>query len=212
MKPLTRICIDLETLGTRTDAPVISIGAVLHNSGDPFRVGAFYASIDIQSACCHGRPDGDTIAWWLKQPDAARMALFDNPQPASTVIESFSNCLDGWLYQCEQEHREVAILANGPAFDLSILARQFRRILEKPLPWKYWQERDYRTERDALVRVLARMGGYTELPPRTGTNHNALDDAVWQVQVLETLQARIDAGIERMGAIVARSAAGEVTA
>lgn len=64
--------IDLETLGSRFDAPIASIGAVHFNIETGAIGPTFYRQLDLEDSFRFGRAGGSTVAWWLKQGDAAR--------------------------------------------------------------------------------------------------------------------------------------------
>ena len=72
------IMIDLETLSSRHDALILSIGAVAFNEEEIFEPG-FYAAISIDSQVeKYGRHiSDDTVAWWGKQSPEARKVLTD---------------------------------------------------------------------------------------------------------------------------------------
>ena len=71
---MKHIMIDVESLGTRADAVILSLGAVKFDltSGKIDDQG-FYASISIDSNQELGRRiQEDTLLWWLKQDIAAQ--------------------------------------------------------------------------------------------------------------------------------------------
>mgnify|MGYP006408929027 CR=1 FL=1 len=68
------IMIDLETMGTRPDAPIISIGAVAFDANGP--LDSFYAGVNLGSSVNSGaKIDASTVLWWMQQSDEARAAL-----------------------------------------------------------------------------------------------------------------------------------------
>jgi len=70
------IMIDLETMGTRPDAPIIAIGAVSFDVDTDWVWRTFYVNIDLQSAVSAGaKIDPSTVMWWMKQSDEARRLL-----------------------------------------------------------------------------------------------------------------------------------------
>lgn len=206
-----RIHIDLETLSTRPDAAVISIGAALFLPDATQPHSQLHERIDFSDAMRHGRADGDTIAWWFKQSDEARSAALSAPIDLCDALGRLHYWAASWIAHFEQTGQPFDIMANGPAFDCIILHRLFHRVLKHPAPWKYWQERDYRTLRGQLKATLQRLGGDTTEPERIGA-HNALMDATHQGRVIAILEARLDAALDRIGSIVARAEAGEVAA
>ena len=69
---MSRIMVDLETLGTAPGSVILSIGAVRFDV-EKGLLDEFYVNIDVESSQRLGLTiDGDTVMWWLKQSDAAR--------------------------------------------------------------------------------------------------------------------------------------------
>jgi hypothetical protein len=187
-----RIHIDTETLSIEPDAAIISIGAVLFMPGRTDPSGHFSCNIDFADALRHGRADGNTIAWWFKQPEATRLATLDNPVSLENALTQLNDWIDAATARIEPGD-PIEYMANGPAFDFVALRNAYQRVLGKPTPWKYWAERDYRTERDQLKRTLAHLGLDTSEPERIDA-HNALSDAMHQGTVIATLENRLFAG------------------
>lgn len=159
--------IDLETMGTRYDAPVVAIGAVFFNPDTSELGESFYANIDLEDACRFGKATGGTIAWWLRQSDAARGAL---TRPGSTSSAAFS----AFRAFVESHTREPVVWGNGATFDISILEFAFPATTGRDAPWKFWNVRDCRTVKDLAAPFDIEVG------PLAGVAHNALDDAKHQ--------------------------------
>jgi hypothetical protein len=66
------------------------------------------------------------------------------------------------------------VWGNGASFDCVILGNAYRAVGDEP-PWKYFNERCYRTAKAMLPAVPFE---------RIGTHHHALDDAASQAQHL----------------------------
>ncbi|HAO2825496.1 TPA: exonuclease, partial [Escherichia coli] len=70
------LMIDLETMGTNTNAPIVVIGAVFFDPQTGEIGPVFYIVISLTDAMNTGAvPDGGTIEWWLKQSSEARAAI-----------------------------------------------------------------------------------------------------------------------------------------
>lgn len=174
------IMIDIETLGTRPGAAVSNIGAV---EFDPFGIGlgrAFYARIDIASCIKAGlHMEVETVKWWFSQGDEARAEITSNDRESlydSLIhLASFISGPDG------HDIGEVMLWANGASFDFPILSEAFHcaGVIK---PWRYYNERDYRT----VVKVGPRVSH-----KRQGTHHNALDDAIHQATHLQKIFAQL---------------------
>lgn len=156
------IMIDIETMGTRPTAPIISIGAVAFDATGITR--NFYRVVDLDSAVEAGAIiEPGTVMWWLVQSHDARMALADDiAEPLSDVLEAFTlwataTAIDG-------------VWGNGATFDNVLVAETYKR-LDMQTPWPFWKDRCYRTVKNMFPAV--------ELV-RNGTHHHALADAETQ--------------------------------
>jgi len=168
--------VDLETLGTRADAVIMSIGAVKFDL-DSAKIddGAFYASVSIDSNLEVKRHvQEDTLMWWLKQ-SAAAQAVFHEPKQ---TLEATLCELSDWLYT--DNHY---MWSNGADFDLPMLAHAFSQF-HMDIPWKFWNSRCVRT-----LKTLPQAKGIS--PERQGVAHNALADAIHQAKLVQQINARI---------------------
>jgi len=164
------IMLDLETLDKRPSAVIVAIGAVLFDRDGVH--GEFYAGVDIDSCLDLGMTvSGDTILWWLEQAQAAREALY---APAKTPCH---------LHFVLEDFRVWAgtgslVWGNGAAFDNVILEAAYRRTLRPP-PWDFWNNRCYRTVRNAYPSVARHTPAIA---------HHALYDAHAQATHLIEIQ------------------------
>lgn len=63
---MNHLMIDLETMGSKTNAPIVSIGAIFFEPKTAELGPEFYTVVNLESAMHQGAsPDGDTIIWWL---------------------------------------------------------------------------------------------------------------------------------------------------
>jgi hypothetical protein len=164
------IMVDLETLSTRSNAIIVSIGAVYFDETD---IGdTFYRRIDISDSIRSGKYalDADTLKWWLKQSDEARQELTSSDSgEVKEVLKEFASFIK------DKEHR---VWGNGAAFDNVILQNAFMLSGIYP-PWVYWNDRCFRTVKSMFSDIPE--------PGRQGTHHNALDDAKHQVAHLQKI-------------------------
>lgn len=159
--------IDLETMGTGHNAPIISIGAVVFDRKTGLLGEEFYSKIDFLEAMSEGDPDAETIKWWMQQGNAARLELISGSSSLIGALGSFHTfCV---------KHSDINVWGNGATFDITILESAFHRHGVK-VPWKFWAVRDVRTVVDLASEIMPR-------PPMTkGVAHNALDDAKHQAR------------------------------
>lgn len=159
------VMIDLETMGNTPQAAIVAIGAVAFSIEDGQLGETFYTTVDLANAVASGGVmDAGTVLWWLKQSDAARAEL-TRPNAAlrlDTALFDFNR----WMsHVCDCN--DVRVWGNGAAFDCVILASAYRATGIN-LPWNFWNERCYRTVKALHPDIKLE---------RTGTHHNALDDA-----------------------------------
>ena len=139
---MTNCMIDIETLGTHADSVMLTIGAIQFDleSGD---IGmSFSRTVDIEDQLKKGRGiTGDTLKWWLQQnPETLKLNM-----RAPVPLESALYDLGEFFYDNDIQF----VWANGISFDLGILKDAYRSI-PLPLPWAYYNERDYKTIRELL--------------------------------------------------------------
>jgi hypothetical protein len=166
---MRHLMIDLETMGTRVNAPVVGIGACFFEP-DTGEIGPqFGAEIDLSDAMRYGAASGDTVKWWLKQDDDARLRVAKDAKDAETVFRAFYGFCEA---NCPAS--ELRPWGNGAGFDISILDYAFPKILNKQPPWRFYNVRDCRTIRELAEGIVEYTG------PMVGTKHVALDDAIHQ--------------------------------
>lgn len=165
---MKHVMIDLETLGLHADCVILSIGAIEFDldSGD---IGnSLGRNVEIEDQLKRGRRiTGDTLKFWLAQERDALDSCLRAAVPLESALYDFGE----FLYDNEIKF----IWANGVAFDIGILQNAFNSI-PLPLPWAYYNVRDFKTLRELLE------------PPSTiierRSEHNALADCKFQIQYL----------------------------
>lgn len=153
------IMMDIETLGTRPGCAILSIAAVPFAT--PFDIEPFYVKIDSTTCTENGfHVDDATIAWWSKQNLDAYNEAFSGTMDIRVALLEFAEYL---------HHLPTAplIWGNGASFDNVLMSEAFK-ILGMKQPWKYADDRCYRT-----LKAL-----YPQIPYIKPTiAHNALQDA-----------------------------------
>lgn len=172
MSWITDVSIDIETLSTRFDAAVLSIGAVPFNRKTGKIGTGYYAEIDIDESIKHGHVMGSTLAWWADQ-DAKARRVFSKQGTKRTMYDA----LQGLSDLIRQAHAPC-VWGHGATFDITILEHAYLRGGNGLIPWwKYTNIRDVRTIIDAAGVDPYKMA-------RKGTHHNALDDAAFQAELV----------------------------
>lgn len=175
---MKHIMIDLETLGNRSDAVILSLGAVKFDlDSDKIDDKAFYASISIDSNLELGRRiQEDTLLWWLKQEIAAQSVFHEEKIALPQALEDFSD----WVGTGDYE-----VWSNGADFDIPMVAHAFAQI-QMETPWKFWAGNCVRTYKK-LPGAKAIASGV----PFAGVKHDALADAVHQAQVVQAIHKNL---------------------
>lgn len=166
------VMIDLETMGTRHDAPILAIGAVAFDMTTGTLGERFYTTVDLASSVAMGSViDPDTVMWWLKQNDQARAGVYCGARlPARDALMQFA----AWMYSKCAPPDTLRPWGNGANFDPIILEEHYRKA-DLDVPWKFWNVRCCRTLAGTRPDIKRQ---------NNGTKHNALDDAVAQAEQL----------------------------
>ena len=165
------VMIDIESLNTKLDCVILTIGAVLF---DPKGQGIIdkieiRPTIDEQTEV-YGRSISDsTVEWWGKQsPEAIEEALGDRGR---VPFEDAMKQLHKFCW-----NRSKNAWSNGAIFDVMVMEHAWNQ-LGMTAPWQFWEIRDTRTLYDA-TNVKLKDGGHV-------TSHKAVEDAERQVVVVQ---------------------------
>ena len=116
----THAMIDIETLGTKPNAVILSVGGVKFDpftNNPPFE--GKHWKIDVDAQTSKGREvNENTLGWWANQDPAIREEAFS--ETGRIPVEPFMKELNSWINGCE------VIWCQGPQFDMVILEDFFR--------------------------------------------------------------------------------------
>ncbi len=165
--------IDIETLASRNDAAVVSIGAVKFSLKEDAVETFECVFSDLDEQLNKGRTKCErTMKWWADLPSEASDPLF-HP-------EKFSHILMPTYEGLEKLNRFIggrAVWGFGATFD-NIIMRDIMSMYGLKPTWHY---RD-----DMCLRTVVRLFPVAPKGQRN-THHNALDDALYQVQYLKQI-------------------------
>jgi exodeoxyribonuclease VIII len=149
-------------MGTGPNSAIIAVGAVRFDvNGVSDR---FYEVVDLQSCLDIGLSfDASTVIWWMGRSEAARDEFKRKGSHICEVLQKFSQ----WIVNAPNE---PIVWGNGAAFDNVLLANAYSAA-KHATPWKFWNDRCYRTIKALHPQVSAK---------RIGTYHNAVNDAETQ--------------------------------
>ena len=172
--PKKHIMVDLETMGLKPNAAIISIGAVHFDSQNLHS--EFYSNVSLKSCLDLGlTTDQSTVDWWHKQSVEARSAWQRDDAPG--LMEALTQ-FTVWLRSIGNQ-KEICPWGNGADFDLVLLGSAHRALDVDP-PWEFYNHHCFRTMKNMFQ--VANM-------PRQGTYHHALDDAKHQARHLQRILA-----------------------
>lgn len=163
------VMIDLETMGTKPTAAILTVGAVIFDPVKQLIGDRFYRRVQWDTNV--GRDfDPDTIKWWMAQDEEARREILDEgTEPLNFVLRQ----LERWI--CDLAY-DPLVWSNGSNFDIAILDNAYGYHHSG---WGFRSIRDMRT-------VMDLAGLDSNCVPFAGTPHHALDDAIHQARcVLE---------------------------
>ncbi|EOE2713620.1 3'-5' exonuclease [Klebsiella michiganensis] len=180
------VMVDLETMGKKSDAPIVSIGAVIFDPETGFLGETFYKVVSLESAVSWGAEiDPSTVIWWMKQSSEARSEIAnDNAIQLDDALLQFSE----FVFENIPGGCETAqIWGNGATFDNTVLRSSFERAC-LDCPWDYRNDRDVRT----MVELGKAIGFDAKSSiPFEGERHNALADAQHQARYVSAIWQRL---------------------
>jgi hypothetical protein len=166
------VMVDLETLSTKSNACIVSIGACKFDFRESVILDMFKVNIDPVSCKGYGlKIDKDTVNWWSKQSKEAIDSWKIDPIDLKTALINFNHWWD------DTEGKKY-FWCNGMSFDSPILSNAYYAT-QIPKPWTYGREMDLRTTFSLIGFDLNAARRKSE-----STHHDSLQDAVEQTKYL----------------------------
>lgn len=169
------LMLDYETLGhIPPNICTMSLGAVLFNATDVINKGYWVFSMADQIE--RGRViSADTLSWWMKQGPEAQVVLRESYAAKATELDVMTDFSKNFVkYEAK---KNLKVWSAGAGFDVPITEYQLRAN-KLEIPWLFWNIRCYRTMK-SMFDIEAPV-------QRGGVKHNALDDAMYQAQCVQT--------------------------
>lgn len=191
IQSVTRIMVDLETLGTKPGSVITDISAVaFSDKGDPQLnesncIGASFCNLVQPESCTKFglKTDINTVLWWMKQGEVARALLCMSEQGATldAALSDFSN----WIQRARRgpngEKLPLEIWGDGASFDPVLLESAYEAV-GQTVPWGHRDVRCYRTMKNLFPHIK---------PVQIGDEHVALDDTKSQAIHLLQIERQI---------------------
>jgi len=177
------IVIDLETLSTKSNAMITSIGlATVFQKGTDIRVSdvIYERNISMES---YSKYDGEfhmspqTIEWWMGQSKEAQDAMFTNPVPLEVALQSILT----YILSLDDSY-EIFVYGFGSTFDIPILEHAFS-VTGMTVPWTYRNVR--------CLRTLCNIFGINYNEYIDGAKHRAGVDALAEAKALKEILSRV---------------------
>ena len=171
-KVFEHVMLDLETMGNKSNAALISLGAVEFdiNTGETGR--EFYNRIDLQSCLDRGLViNASTLYWWLTQNRQAQEEVAKGGDDLAAVLEGFEFWLRGTI-------KGVKLWGNGARFDIGLLEDAYVACGYKKIPWGFRDERDLRTLVAFAPEIKTRV---TAKWKNNMVEHHPIDDCKMQI-------------------------------
>lgn len=174
---MSHLMCDIETCGTRPGSVILSIGAVAFDYAKQALGPEFYIAINRASSRAAGlTEDAATIAWWNRQSAEAKKVFAE----AETSQHTLKDALQLFTAYVRQFGPHVRLWGCGSSFDGVLISAAYHAIRMQP-PWKYVNDRCYRTLKNLLPHIPME---------RSGVHHDALADAKSQaVHAMRLLSA-----------------------
>ena len=173
---MRHVMLDLETMGTKPNAPVITIAAVMFNPKTRETGEKFVTGVSLKDSVTSGAViEADTVQWWMAQSEEARQVMLYSQKYASDQAAAIT-MFEFWLNLQQPDYTQLRIWGNGAGFDNVLLEQMYARCTRTPA-WKFYQNRCYRTLRNMASKAAAGV-------PFEGARHNPVHDATYQIHVL----------------------------
>jgi hypothetical protein len=161
--------IDLETLGTKSDTAVLSLGAVIFNREEILKKQLWHFNLNEQLKVKRS-VTGDTLTWWMNQSESAR-GVFAKCNTEGILARQFVESFDQFIGT-----QKLKVWSNGASFDVPIIENLLCQAGAQ-IPWKFWDVRCYRTMKAMFSIEIGVI--------RDGVAHDALDDAIFQTKCIQ---------------------------
>lgn len=177
-RPMNDVLIDIETLGTKQDCVIVSVGAIIFNRADEpgTIIDEFEVYLDVTNQT--GRvADPSTMLWWMRDDmEEARKKAFKpgGRKRLGLGLKMLDEFISG--------HEVNECWGCGPSFDMSILEHAYGQH-KQPFPIPFWKWSCVRTIESFFYGKNTRKGGGEN--HIGGTAHDALDDCRMEALVIQ---------------------------
>jgi hypothetical protein len=175
------IMLDIETLGTGSNATIFQISAIAFDIETGHQYSTFNSIADISKNKTL-KADGSTLKWWLNTNKELLTDLLNKGEESS---EDLLTNFHKWLKSQDKDNKNIYLWGNGILFDNKMIQEQFIEMgLEYPIFFR--NDRDVRT----IVDLAGKRLGITEKELKERFNdenlvkHDAFDDVKYQINLV----------------------------
>lgn len=188
------LMIDIETLGTGSNAAVVQLAAAWFERGDPNTQGEFSIYMKPTAGT---ETDIDTVFWWLEQDYEARLRLLDGVKDAVYDTVAYYKFTQ-WVGRIPEES-DTLIWCQGMDFDIPLVRNGITRCMQnpiiidgEPLLSPLFNPMDHRRGRDTRTAYTLAAYDYKAEPLKEGEEkHDALTDVRRQIRSLAAAMSRL---------------------
>lgn len=180
--------VDLETLGTSVNAPIIQLSAVCFNlENDDIQL--FERFIDLND---NFNVDKDTLKWWLDTNAGLLEHILNHDSRRNEKLALLD--FESWITSLSNDNslNDIFLIGNGILFDNNII-RHHMEFYDIRYPINYSNDIDFRTLILLGTIKLESAMGYQLTPWNfkdaihdfIGTKHDAMDDTLNQIEMFK---------------------------
>lgn len=180
--------VDIETLGLKSDAAVIAIGAIIFDRNGPSYKEGHAFEVLINPISAPGSRDSDTLLNFWFNPDKVAPDVRERMFSGDVMTDDAMYMFAKWL----RDNNVDQLWANPPQFDCVVLQSTYDTTnTDNPIDW--FQYRDCRT----MYRLAQRLGIDYRAAGVNNKPHDALADAESQAARVAYILDNIDHYYER---------------
>lgn len=180
------LMVDIETLDTENSAIVTQVAMVAFDPESYQVQRCNHWILDVSDQMLHQRTlSVDTLSWWLDQSKRAQESLKEALVGENHNLAQFDRSfLEAFNYE-DTNFGVGNVWMQGPTFDNEILDD----LLSEGVPWRFWQVADIRTVEKLASSLGVPIHDFKEVLRTDRVAHNAIDDCMMQIQVLQEVKS-----------------------
>ncbi|MGL4792402.1 MAG: 3'-5' exonuclease [Aeromonas jandaei] len=187
--------LDVETLGLKRDAKLLSIGCAQVDLETGLILSEFYVEID-QSFYKHAlfidkfSECQSTVEWWRKSNTAEFLRLLnENNKHKRNAHQAIREL---FAYMEINSYGDIVLWGNSPTFDNEKIYHHAEAYGVDIPNIPYWNNMDYRTVRTLFEARFGSLSKYDYLDGYKHNAHNALSDSIQEAKALSYMLKKLE--------------------